>query len=126
MECPSDTIETNLDTLGVSPCGWFGLDRDFLCKIDAFSDIHLDSQSMIKQDTLYLHSALSTWHEAVAEAEPSQCRQKMSSKRDFFELSKPRWRKILSKITDLSSYQALPRLRRCFHPIYLKKEEIQR
>ena len=48
----------------------------FLCKIDAFSDIQLDSQSMIKQDTLYLHSALSTWHEAVAEAEPSQCRQK--------------------------------------------------
>ena len=44
----------------------------FLCKIDAFSDIQLDSQSMIKQDTLYLHSALSTWHEAVAEAEPSQ------------------------------------------------------
>ena len=55
----------------------------FLCKIDALSDIQLDSQSMINQDTLYLHSALSTWHEAVAEAEPSQCRQKMSSKRDF-------------------------------------------
>ena len=52
----------------------------FLCKIDAFSDIQLDSQSMINQDTLYLHSALSTWHEAVAEAEPSQCRQK----REFF------------------------------------------
>ena len=79
-----DTIETNLDTLNVSPCGWFGLDRDFLCKIDALSDFLFDYQSEINQDTLYLHSALSTWH--VAEAEPSQCRQKMSSKRDFFEL----------------------------------------
>ena len=54
----------------------------FLCKIDAFSDIQLDSQSMINQDTLYLHSALSTWHEAVAEADAMEENKKSSDDND--------------------------------------------
>ena len=69
----------------------------FLCKIDAFSDIQLDSQSMIKQDTLYLHSALSTWHAAVAKANSATAAIFIQKKR-YFDLSKQRQRKIWTKI----------------------------
>ena len=55
----------------------------FLCKIEAFSDIHLDSQSMINQDTLYLHSALSTWHAAVAKANTARAAIFIQKKRYF-------------------------------------------
>ena len=70
---------------------------DFLCNIDGFSDFLLDSQFMMRHDTLYLHSALSTWHAAVAKANSATAAIFIQKKR-YFDLSKQRQRKIWTKI----------------------------